>query len=71
MRDPKRIRKFLNQLADIWETYFPDLRFGQLIHVFFAWMNTAGKEPFYIEDDEFLKFVKDSINKRNRKGESL
>lgn len=68
MRDPKRIRKFLNQLANIWETYYPDMRFGQLICVFFAWMKAAGKDPFNIEEDVFLEFIKDSINKTNSKG---
>lgn len=69
MRDPKGIRKFLNQFADIWEVYFPDLRFGQLICVVFAWINSAGKDPFYIEDDAFLEFVKKSVNQLKRKGE--
>ena len=70
MRDPKRIRKFLNQLADIWEAYYPDMRFGQLIFTFFIRMRAVGKDPFYIEEDEFLKFIKDSINKMNNKGET-
>ncbi len=30
MRDPKRIRPFLEKLAKKWEEY-PDLRFGQLV----------------------------------------
>lgn len=30
MRDPKRIRPFLEKLGDKWEEY-PDLRFGQLV----------------------------------------
>ena len=30
MRDPKRIRPFLEKLAEGWERY-PDLRFGQLV----------------------------------------
>ena len=30
MRDPKRIRPFLDKLAEAWEKY-PDLRFGQLV----------------------------------------
>lgn len=51
MRDPKRIRKFCNRLAEIWECC-PDLRFGQLITIVF---NTMGKDPFYIEDEEMLK----------------
>ena len=30
MRDPNRIRPFLNRVAEVWEKH-PDLRFGQLI----------------------------------------
>lgn len=62
MRDPKRIRKFLNKLADIWETYFPDLRFGQFIFCVFSLINTAMKDPFYIEDEEFLTYVQEFAN---------
>jgi len=51
MRDPKRIRKFCNRLAEIWECC-PDLRFGQFITIVFDKM---GKDPFYIEDEEMLK----------------
>lgn len=31
MKDPKRIRKFCNELADLWESKCPDLRFGQIM----------------------------------------
>lgn len=51
-RDPRRIRKFCNQLADIWESQCPDWRFGQLI------MNVLQKDPFYIEDDEIMEIFK-------------
>lgn len=46
MRDPKRIREFCNELADIWETQCPDWRFGQLIANVFG-----GGDPFYLEED--------------------
>ena len=36
MRDPKRIRKFCNELADLWESKCPDLRFGQIMAMFQA-----------------------------------
>ena len=31
MRDIKRIKVFCNQLAELWETNCPDLRFSQLL----------------------------------------
>ena len=52
MRDPKRIRVFCNQLADIWESECPDWRFGQLI------VNVMRRDPFYIEDDEMMKYIR-------------
>lgn len=56
MRDPKRIRKFCNQLSDLWEANCPDWRFGQLVeNVCRFGEDLKGKMPFYIEDDEMLK----------------
>lgn len=51
-RDPNRIYKFCNQLANLWVTYCPDWRFCQLIHnVFYSqW----GNDPFYLEEDEAM-----------------
>lgn len=31
MRDPSRINEFCDILKFVWETKYPDLRFGQLI----------------------------------------
>lgn len=53
MRDPKRIKKFCDELAEIWENQCPDWRFGQLI------CNVIGEEikrdPFYIEEGEMME----------------
>ena len=52
MRDPKRIKEFCDQLAEVWEQNYPDWRFGQLIS------NVYGiQEPscfFFGEDDVLL-----------------
>lgn len=59
MRDPKRIKKMLNDIEEIWLRY-PDMRFGQLI-TNFAIQGHAGKF-FYQEDDitqEKLKRAKE------------
>ena len=52
MRDPKRIRKFCNQLADIWESQCPDWRFGQLIS------NVITIGPFFLEEEDMLEIFK-------------
>ena len=56
MRDPTRIRKFCNQLADIWETECPDWRFGQLVSNVFKTYEYTG-DPFFVEDDEMMEFI--------------
>ncbi len=50
MRNPKRIRPFLEKIAEVWEKY-PDLRFGQFM------LNTVNNKAllYNIEDDMFLK----------------
>ena len=51
MRDPDRIDKFLAELGERWKKV-PDWRFGQFIcNIPFE------KDPFYIEEDEFLTQV--------------
>ena len=50
MRDAKRIRPFLETVAEVWEKH-PDLRFGQLV------CDVVANETmrFYMEDDEMLE----------------
>ncbi len=55
MRDPKRIRKFCNQLAAVWEE-MPDLRFGQLMED--IWLQMDRTPAYYAEDDEMLAAIK-------------
>jgi len=59
MRDPNRIDKFCNELAELWHKV-PDWRFGQfmvnmdqIIHIYYD------KDMFYIEDDDMLEIMKD------------
>lgn len=62
MRDIKRVRKFCNQLATAWEL-LPDWRFGQLLFNIFEKLKTEGIDPFYIEDDSMLEYIKKYIEK--------
>lgn len=67
MRDPKRIQKFCNQLAEIWSKV-PDWRFGQLV------VNVLGRDPFYIEDDRAMKCFEiyfDEVYKKNKQSKDV
>lgn len=61
IRDPKRIRIFCNQLADLWELV-PDWRFGQLICNVFG---ELGVDPFFPEDDKMMEHFKKYFYKEN------
>lgn len=52
MRDPKRIRKFCNELADIWETNCPDWRFGQLL------VNVIARDPWFLEEEDMMQLFR-------------
>jgi hypothetical protein len=56
MRNPERIKPFLETLEKCWKSV-PDWRFGQLIINF---MGQLPRDPFFYEDDEmeeeFKKF---------------
>lgn len=56
MRDPKRIDKFCQRLAICWKMV-PDWRFGQLMMNVFGKMANEGKDPFFPEDDEVIKYI--------------
>lgn len=58
MRDPNRIYKFCNELANIWVTKCPDWRFGQLIMNVLGEMQSGGRDPFFPEEEEMMKFLK-------------
>lgn len=62
MRDPKRIRKFCNRLANAWEL-LPDWRFGQLIMNILGQMAGDGRDPFFQEDEATIQYVEEYIEK--------
>lgn len=62
MRDPNRISRFCNELKSGW-LCLPDLRFGQLMsNVIGAYVETTGKDVFFVEDDEFMEFFERYIS---------
>lgn len=56
MRDPKRIDKFCKRLAKAWKM-FPDQRFGQLMCNILGDMQSNGRDPFFPEEDEMIKYI--------------
>lgn len=56
MRNPDRIYKFCNELANIWATKCPDWRFGQLMMNVLGEMQAGGRDPFFPEEEEMMKF---------------
>lgn len=57
MRDPNRIYKFCNELATVWATKAPDLRFEQFMAIVNGSIVVDGKDPFYLEEDEIMKYI--------------
>lgn len=56
MRDVKRIDDFCNRLKAVWKQV-PDWRFGQLIMNALEAMQAGGYDPFFLEDDEMIRFL--------------
>lgn len=61
MRDPKRIRKFMERLTQVWESV-PDWRFGQLIENIIRGNGISFMKLFYMEDEEFLKLLDNFVD---------
>ena len=57
MRNPQRIDGFMDELGKLWRDKVPDWRFGQLMYNFMC----AKGDPFYWEEDEFLKKFKEYL----------
>ena len=53
MRNPKRIKPYCDALASIWGAV-PDWRLGQFMWNIIRYYEEQGKDPFYMEDEEFL-----------------
>lgn len=59
MRNINRIPKITKKIEELWKTYCPDWRFGQLMYNF---MTDYG-DPFYLEDDKFVEKLKEYLEK--------
>lgn len=60
MRDPNRIYKFCNKIAEMWSEV-PDWRFGQLISNLIC--DLDGATLFYMEDEELFQYLEKELEK--------
>ena len=71
MRNKNRIKTFCDTLANIWEENVPQWRFGQLICNVFGEMASAGRDPFFPEEDEMINYFKNYFkNEENDRNEN-
>lgn len=65
MRNPKRIKPFLERLGKVWEENCPDWRFGQLmVNV----LNEMPSDPFFPEEDEMIDFFENYFQRKEQNG---
>ena len=58
MRNPNRIKPFLEKIQGYWELN-PDLRFGQIISIL---SDKIGRDIFYVEENEWLNAIQKFID---------
>lgn len=59
-RDKKRIPEFTKELERIWMQYYSDWRFGQLMINFLNYVASEyNHDPFFLEETEMLKYLKE------------
>ena len=64
MRDLNRIKPYCDELATIWGMV-PDWRLGQLmVNIMAEYKAEKGTDPFYTEDEDFIKYISDYIKDR-------
>ena len=57
MRDTDRLDDFYDRLKRVHKERHSDLRFGQWITCVFANLQVDGRDPFYMEEDEMIKYI--------------
>lgn len=65
MRNPDRIDKFCNELAEEWKKV-PDWRFGQLITNVLGKMQSEGRDPFFTEEDEMIEYFRNYFKREEK-----
>ena len=57
MRDPNRLDDFYDRLKKVHKECHSDLRFGQWMICVLGDMQASGRDPFFPEEDEMIKFI--------------
>jgi len=57
MRNPDRLDDFYERLKVVHKERFPDYRFAQLMMVILGEMQSKGRDPFFPEEEEMIKFI--------------
>ena len=70
-RDKARIKPFCDQLAQLWETHGPDLRFGQIISCLPLSIDRPGHDPFFVEEDEMLEALQRTFSQEGKTARTL
>ena len=66
MRKPERLDEFYDTLKEIHKKSFCDMRFGQFMMNVLGWtQQTKGRDPFFPEEDEMIKLIKEYANTRS------
>ena len=59
MRNPDRLDEFYDRLKKVHKDKYPDLRFGQFMMCVLGDMHSKGRDPFFPEEDEMIKFIEE------------
>jgi hypothetical protein len=70
MRNPERLHSFYDELKRIHSQHVPDWRFAQLIDNVFRQIQSEGRDPFFFEEDEFLRYLKRYFGEENEEGKN-
>ena len=57
MRNANRLYEFYDKLREVHMIKYPDLRFGQWMVCVLGDMQANGRDPFFPEEDEMIKFI--------------
>lgn len=68
MRNPDRIDAFCKRLSKAWKNY-PDWRFGQLMVNVLGEMAADGRDPFFPEEDEMIRYIEEYCRQHVHSGD--
>lgn len=63
MRDRSRIHELCDLLMVLWQHNAPDMRFGQLVCCLDSYINSLGKDIFYVEDEDMKAIIVEYFDK--------